>query len=182
MEHFWKDIKGWATPAEQGVLLNTVLNQINFDRTLSIVEIGVYQGRCTALWNVELINSQIDYEYFAIDHFRGSAEHSKNVDYFQLTINNLRPLLDKINIVQKASIEASKLMPNEYFDIVYIDASHDYKSVKEDILHWLPKVRQGGVICGDDYSPRWLGVIRAVDETLGKVNRSGLRQWWKKKE
>lgn len=181
MEHFFKEIKGWSNPQEQGVLLNTVLNQIIFNRKLYIAEIGVYQGRCTAMWNVELINSLIDYEYYAIDHFRGSAEHNKNIDYYNITLSNLKSIKEKIHVVRKDSVEASKCFPEEFFDIVYIDASHDYKSVKEDILHWMPKVKYGGVICGDDYSPRWLGVIRAVDETLGKVNRCGQRQWWKKK-
>ena len=75
----------------------------------------------------------------------------------------------------------SKNYDNNYFDIVYIDASHEYEFVIEDINHWIPKVKQGGVICGDDYVQGWSGVIKAVDEVFGdKVNLVGGQQWWVK--
>jgi hypothetical protein len=64
---------------------------------------------------------------------------------------------------------------------VYIDASHDYESVKEDIIAWLPKVKKGGIICGDDYTPGWPGVMRAVNEVFNnQVNKIGHQQWWVK--
>ena len=34
---------------------------------------------------------------------------------------------------------------------MYIDARHDYESVKEDLEHWLPKVKLGGIVAGHDY-------------------------------
>jgi hypothetical protein len=66
--------------------------------------------------------------------------------------------------------------------MIYIDASHDYISVKEDINLWLPKLKPGGVICGDDYILGWPGVIQAVDEVFGKenINVVGYQQWWVK--
>jgi predicted O-methyltransferase YrrM len=77
----------------------------------------------------------------------------------------------------------SKNYTNEYFDIVYIDASHEYEYVKEDILAWLPKVKKGGIICGDDYIIGWDGVILAVNEIFkDKVNIVGKQQWWVLKE
>ena len=77
-----------------------------------------------------------------------------------------------------------KNYPDEYFDIVYIDASHEYECVKEDIISWLPKVKIGGILCGDDYCVGWPQVVKAVDEILVNVNRAGLnsnQQWWIKK-
>ena len=49
-------------------------------------------------------------------------------------------------------------------DFVFIDASHKYIDVKEDIINWLPKVRKGGILAGDDFS--WSGVRRALKELL----------------
>ena len=53
-------------------------------------------------------------------------------------------------------------------DFVYIDGNHGYAEVKADIQAWLPKVKHG-VIAGHDYDPVIQpGVVKAVDEVLGK--------------
>ena len=43
------------------------------------------------------------------------------------------------------------LYENNSLDFVLIDASHKYIDVKEDIISWLPKVKKGGYLIGDDY-------------------------------
>lgn len=48
--------------------------------------------------------------------------------------------------------------------VVFIDALHDYESVKQDIALWWPLVREGGYLCGHDYNHKWPGVMRAVAE------------------
>jgi predicted O-methyltransferase YrrM len=179
MEHFFENLKGYATYEDQGELIKTLLENLKNTDNLKIAEIGVFQGRMTALWNVELMNRNIKYEYFAIDHFLGSSEHDPNFDYYNGTLMNLSPIIDKINILRNDSVSASKKFDNEFFDIVYIDASHEYEFVKQDILTWLPKVKPGGIICGDDYVRGWDGVIQAVDEIFGnQINRVGHQQWW----
>jgi hypothetical protein len=45
-----------------------------------------------------------------------------------------------------------------------IDAIHLYEHVKNDIKYWQPKIRQGGMICGDDYCHAFPGVIKAVNK------------------
>jgi hypothetical protein len=51
-------------------------------------------------------------------------------------------------------------------DIVFIDALHDYESVKQDIHLWWPKVRVGGMLSGHDANHQWPGVERAVAESF----------------
>lgn len=48
------------------------------------------------------------------------------------------------------------------FDVVFIDALHDYDSVMQDISLWWPRVREGGFICGHDFQHKFPGVMRAV--------------------
>ena len=65
---------------------------------------------------------------------------------------------------------------------MYIDASHDYQSVKNDIESWITKVKPGGIICGDDYINGWPDVIRAVNEVFSKnkISIIGNQQWYVK--
>jgi predicted O-methyltransferase YrrM len=180
MEHFYEKIEGYSRFEKQGLLLTELLN-IMPDKKINIAEIGVFKGRGTAMWNVELINNNIEYDYYAIDHFLGSDEHNKNVDYHSITVNNLEKIKDKIKIIRNDSISESKNYDDEFFDIVYIDASHDYESVKADILAWLPKVKKGGVLCGDDYVPEWPSVKKAVNELLDDFKVTGYQWWYVKK-
>lgn len=57
-----------------------------------------------------------------------------------------------------------KILP--YIDIAFIDALHDYESVKQDIALWWPKVRIGGMLCGHDFNHQWPGVERAVADSF----------------
>ena len=43
------------------------------------------------------------------------------------------------------------LFPDEYFDWIYVDGSHSYKSVRNDLDLYYPKVKMYGFIAGDDY-------------------------------
>jgi predicted O-methyltransferase YrrM len=50
-------------------------------------------------------------------------------------------------------------------DFLYVDAGHGYGDVRADLQAWVPHVRPGGVIAGDDYNhPRYPGVQVAWDE------------------
>ena len=55
-------------------------------------------------------------------------------------------------------------------DLIHIDGSHEYEEVVDDLQHWWPLVRPGGVLLGDDY--RFPDVKRAFGEM---VHREGLR-------
>jgi predicted O-methyltransferase YrrM len=181
MEHFYDKIKGWSSETDQGELLKTILKTLNKEEIV-IAEIGVYMGRCTAMWNVELINSGVDYKYYAIDHFQGSSEHDKNIDYYNETKKNIESIKEKVNLIKNDSLSECKNYSDEFFDVVYIDASHDYESVKKDIQEWIPKVKSGGIICGDDYTDGWPGVKKAVNEFFGnKITVIGRQQWMVKK-
>ena len=80
---------------------------------------------------------------------------------------------DLANVVKiKASAEkALELFADAFFDIVYIDSIHTYETVARQITDWQPKLRDGGVLAGHDFSPSWPGVMRAVREKLGEPER-----------
>lgn len=54
-------------------------------------------------------------------------------------------------LLRNDSISAAAQFPNGYFDLVYLDARHDYRSVLDDIHAWASKVRSGGFLSGHDF-------------------------------
>jgi len=79
-----------------------------------------------------------------------------------------------VQIHRALSDEAVGDFSDGYFDLIYIDGNHSYEYVKSDIESYLPKIKAGSFICGDDYlfdrCPNG-GPKRAVDEIIaeGKV-------------
>ena len=78
------------------------------------------------------------------------------------------------------SVNGAGTVADGTLDVVYIDAMHDYGNVKQDILAWFPKVRMGGYIAGHDYDgiETHAGVVRAVNEILGKPEMSFVDSSW----
>jgi len=75
---------------------------------------------------------------------------------------------DEVHIIRLESVRAAALFEPESLDLVFIDADHIYEEVKQDIGAWLPIVKPGGILSGDDYGV-YPGVKKAVDECFGKV-------------
>lgn len=91
-----------------------------------------------------------------------------------------------VHILREYTTNAAKLFPDEYFDLIYIDADHTYEGCKADIEAWYPKVKKGGFIIGDDYSnmraPHTgvkFGVIKAVNEFFNNntIYQLPMRGW-----
>lgn len=72
-----------------------------------------------------------------------------------------------VKLMKQYSVDAAPYFNDGELDFVYIDGNHQYKSVKQDLELWTPKVRKGGIIAGDDYymtKTKHYGVIDAVHE------------------
>lgn len=135
------------------------------------VEIGVYEGdnaldmlrNWKEIEKLYLVDSYTPYlEYL------NKESHNKRLNKVVRIITGI----PKVSLIVDYSVEASKQFDNGTFDFCYIDGNHAYKSIKEDILAWLPKVKKGGIIGGHDYDytdykDEYLSVKRAVDEIFG---------------
>lgn len=66
--------------------------------------------------------------------------------------------------------------PDEYFDFIHIDAWHTKEACLADIKAWWPKLKKGGLFCGDDFLPARthpesrFGVDEAVEEWTKENN------------
>ena len=178
MEHFYKDIYGFSG-VDLFALYKKMVNR--FDSGSHFVEVGAFLGRSAVFMAVEIINSGKNIKFDCIDHWQGSEEHNNNDEVnlerlYEDFLENIKPVKGVVTPVKAHSVEASKLYEPNSLDFVFIDASHDEESVKEDLFHWLPRVKESGVIAGDDVNNE--NVANAVkwffnDESLEIIGR----QW-----
>ena len=139
-------------------------------------ELGVHRGEFShnflSLWNAPGRLHLVDV-WEEIDNYDYDRQHD-----YQLTIDKLSKFgSERYNIVKKFTTEAAFLYPKEYFDFIYLDASHTYESSRRDIQMWWPKLKQGGIFAGDDYingnvnvAGYRFGVKDAVDEFASIYN------------
>lgn len=181
MKHFYQQIgENWFD--YQGLyefMVNYFPDQSHF------VEVGSWKGRSAAFMGVDILNSNKCIQFDCVDTWLGSEEHLKdggrlgggtkegnNIQkdenwLFNEFRKNTLPISTYINPIRKLSLEASQLYQDRSLDFVFLDAAHDYKNVKEDILSWYPKVKVGGWLAGHDYFCDDFGVKEAADEVFG---------------
>lgn len=167
MEHFYQNLgQDWFTYPQ---LYKSVVEK--FKDGSHFVEVGTWKGRSASYMAVEIHNAGKKIKFDCVDTWEGSTEHMDETDptkydpilkekdgLYNEYLKNIEPVKHIINSVRMTSVEASKLYKNESLDFVFIDAAHDTESVKEDIAHWLPKVKPGGILAGHDYS--WSGEVQ----------------------
>jgi predicted O-methyltransferase YrrM len=158
----YQDIDGWFNhQAAYDFLLKQVPEGGSF------VELGAWLGKSSAY----LCDKATHQNITIIDSWKGSPNElttthklATQVDIYDLFLENMGER--KYNVIKGTSKVAAKMFLKESLDVVFIDLTHTYEAVKEDIKLWLPKVKKGGYIAGDDYHENWKGVIQAVDELL----------------
>jgi SAM-dependent methyltransferase len=133
-----------------------------------MVEVGCYYGESTLIWAG---SDKVD-KIFAVDRWadfydkndlaseRGNMKQVE--DMFDANIKGNK----KIQKIKGNSIDISKLLYKEAFDFIYIDASHKYEDVVNDIKAWLTCLKPGGILGGHDINND--GVRRAVLDTIGE--------------
>ena len=133
-------------------------------------------------------------EYWAVDcwkileekHHAMAKREQWEWDEFYRRCCSYIPRYPQLHPIRLTSKEAAGLFPLNkfagYFDCVFLDASHYYEDIKEDLELWHPLVRKGGIIGGHDYGgQRMCGVKKAVDEFYGKetLKFDDNHVWWR---
>lgn len=180
MNHFYENIQGWFGFID---FYQKMAKQL--PNNSHIVEVGAWKGQSTAFMAVEIINSGKKIQFDVIDTWLGSEEGIHQTDtmiisnsLYQHFLDNMKPVEGYYTPRRMTSLEAASTYNDNSLDLVFLDAEHDYNNVREDILAWLPKVKFGGVLAGDDYASNWPGVVRAVNELLPSAQSSDLNSTW----
>jgi len=128
-----------------------------FGRSSSFIASTAKKLFCIDLFEVGFNFNNVDLSFSTVETF------IKNTSRF----NNIIPIISK-------SDNVPLIICNDCFDLIFIDAGHEYKDVMTDITNWLPKLKKGGIMAFHDYAnPDYPGVQKAVEEKFeisGKVD------------
>jgi hypothetical protein len=145
-------ITEFPTPSKR----NDIIPMLEKLKWKTAIEVGVQKGlfakkmldnwpSCTEYKLVDLWGQEEGYQE--------PGNHSKDFHSMALgqTKRRVKPYNDKVEFFVMRSTDASKHLEDQHFDFVYLDARHDYCAVAEDIAHYWPKVRPGGILAGHDF-------------------------------
>lgn len=165
-------IEGWFYRAEADAMVDLVTHVVrSLPGAPSIVEIGSYHGRSTALIASVLDALGDGRCVVAIDPHEGRISESGRPDgrrppTWESFHQNLRRLglLDTVDVRRARAVD---VVWDEPVGFVFVDGLHDAASVRGDFEHFAPWLVPGGIVAFHDYSPNFPGVIDVVDDILG---------------
>lgn len=184
----WDEVPGWFRwRAAQREAVE------HFDDGSRFVEVGLFLGRsiCSLADVVNASGKQI--AIIGVDTCRGSGvEGPVPGDYHAAAVAQgggtfagflHRHIVqcgfaDAVSVIIGDSVAVADFFPDASLDWVHLDARHDRPHLTADIHAWLPKVRSGGWLSGDDYDPRdWPEVVATVTDVLPAAEPWDDCQW-----
>jgi hypothetical protein len=134
----------------------------------SILEVGSFRGESAVIFANHFKNvTCVDPWLMGYDDSDAASrcDMSEIENIFDETISKF----NNITKIKMKSVDAVKMFEDKSLDMVYIDGCHKYESVREDLLLWIPKIKDGGFISGHDY---WYGytceVVDAIHNVIGR--------------
>jgi predicted O-methyltransferase YrrM len=159
--------QGWFNHGSQ------ILALVERYRPVVCVELGTWQGasaipvaRAIRRWGGALT---------CVDNWRGNVNAETrlsamtNVTMPWMLANCARNLIQaevntNVRLIVSDTVDAA-IYWTQPIDYLYVDADHSYEGVLADLRAWVPYVRPGGLILGDDYgSDMYPGVKQAWDQ------------------
>ena len=147
--------------------LAKLFNELGFKRG---AEIGVDAGRNSLilcqeipdleLWSIDPWLRMKEYSDPITGKQWGAKDESRTKRNYERTVSRLTG--HNAHIIKGTSMDVVRDWDIE-LDFVYIDANHNFNWVMEDLINWSKHVRNGGIVSGHDYSPRFTGLQIAVN-------------------
>jgi hypothetical protein len=132
--------------------LSSIIQSEGFTRGLELgVQQGFYAHTILSKWHsseyhlVDLWAVQENYDDVA------NVNQEQQERNYQATLGRLEDYKDKIHVCWNYTSACVHTFEDGYFDFMYVDARHDFKGVWEDLQHYWPKLRVGGIFAGHDY-------------------------------
>jgi len=171
------DMQGWGS---KNPVFETLLDEV---KPKIVIEVGTWKGGSAIHMASHARRQKLKCRIFCVDTWLGSLEHWKKKDspdkyawfsslglsngypqiYYQFLYNVIHHgLQDYIIPFPNTSLTGARWFQWKGIqaDLIYLDGSHEEADVYQDLLHFYPVAREGGLIFGDDWN--WKGVKVAV--------------------
>ncbi|MBO0727624.1 MAG: class I SAM-dependent methyltransferase [Acidimicrobiaceae bacterium] len=156
----------------------SMIASLGAGRCRTVVEVGVGFGDFSAFILENLAPTKfvaIDlWEWHHVETVWGRPTKSifgdlSHIEYYR---KRFAPYGDTVAVEEGVSWDVLGRYPDEYFDLIYVDAGHDYESVKRDAEQSVRKVKADGLLIFNDYTlfdnfnhgP--YGIVQAVNELV----------------
>jgi len=166
----WSEITGYFT-LEEALAMQALVSRL--PQGARVAELGTFQGRSAVAIASALPPGGA---LFCVDHFHGaimfagqprpSPDETVRSNLAALAANlDAFGVRDRVTVLKGRTREAAGRFPPESLDLVFVDAGHEYESVRADLADWYPKLKPGGWLVCDDFEDAWPGVVQAIQET-----------------
>ena len=171
------DFQGWGSDRP---VFREVLTEL---KPKFIVEVGTWKGSSAFhMADILLELGHRDFEIVCVDTWLGSVEHwTQLYGPIHPILKNGRPQLYEqflSNVIHRGyqdwitpfpidsqNAAYTMIQMNFHPDVIYVDAGHEYYSVKHDLFLYGEVLRQGGRLIGDDFFH--MPVKQAAFDTFG---------------
>lgn len=184
IKHNYQDIEGWFNMEEQYLFLLDKTPENGF-----FVELGSYKGKSTSFIVTEMINRGRNINFVTVDTFQGDSgsKDINEVNAYKLVnisalyeeyVENTKHLKGYYKTIVNFSHIGSEYFADDSINCLFIDAGHSEEAVLKDIEYWLPKMKNGGIMAGHDYTS-WPGVNKAVNKYFSTLDKVENDCWFK---
>jgi predicted O-methyltransferase YrrM len=157
-------IDGWLEPGEAWALYDAALRSVDRFPDLTAVEIGSWKGRSTTAIATALAQKGQGLLH-AVDPHEDMRTHrlmdersTADALLASLTRAGVTPF---VRVVQSRSSVVCTTFAPRSVGFLFVDGSHVYEDVTEDIVGWAPRLAEGATVAFHDAASR-AGVSRAL--------------------
>ncbi len=161
----------------------TTYRQATFDLAIKndhgiVVEVGVYEGALSKKFS-QLPSLE---HLYVVDSWDGyyskfGDDHMEKIAQGVIAWGKTEP---KVTVLRLDTADAAEQFAEESIDFFHTDGDHSLAGIRRDIRLWLPKVKRGGIISGDNYEAAT--VAQGVNELLPQRELlANGRLWWARK-
>jgi len=132
-------------------------------KPITVLEVGARYGESSKIvlanFNVDryiIVDPYEMYDDYAGDGFDKVLLNTGGDNVFNQTKKELTKINQNVVFKRSFSDDSETLLSilDDSLDLIYIDGNHTYDYVLADLKNYWPKLKSGGVLCGDDFHMR----------------------------